>query len=41
VKDVREWLRKNLPKTLTAKRLTTYHEFKARQPSATKNPATT
>ena len=41
VKDVRQWLRKNLPKTLTAKRHNTYHEFRARQPGATKTPTTT
>ena len=41
VKDVREWLQKNLPKTLTAKRLTTYREFNATQARATKTPATT
>lgn len=41
VKDVREWLQKNLAKTLTAKRLTTYREFNATQARATKTPATT
>ncbi len=41
VKDVRAWLRNNLPKTLTAKRLTTYREFNATQLGATKTPATT
>jgi hypothetical protein len=41
VKDVREWLRKNLAKTLTAKRLTTYREFNATQPRARKTLATT
>ena len=41
VKDVREWLRNNLSKTLTAKRLTTYREFQATLPGATKTPATT
>lgn len=41
VKDVRQWLRHNLPKTLTAKRLTTYREFRATQASATKNTAPT
>jgi hypothetical protein len=41
VKDVREWLQKNLAKTLTAKRLTTYREFNATQTRATKTPATT
>lgn len=40
VKDVRKWLQNNLPKTLTAKRLTTYREFNAIQSSATNNPAT-
>jgi hypothetical protein len=41
VKDVREWLQKNLAKTLTAKRLTTYREFNATQARATKTLATT
>lgn len=41
VKDVREWLQKTLPKTLTAKRLTTYREFNATQARAIKTPATT
>ncbi len=41
VKDVRAWLRNNLPKTLTAKRLTTHSEFNATQLGATNTPATT
>jgi len=41
VKDVRHWLQTHLPKTLTAKRLTTYREFKATQVRATKKPAPT
>ena len=41
MKDVRDWLQKNLPKTLTAKRLTTYREFNATQKRATKTIALT
>jgi hypothetical protein len=41
VKDVRQWIKNNLPKTLTAKRLITYREFNAAQSRATKIPATT
>jgi hypothetical protein len=41
VKDVRAWLQKNLAKTLTAKRLTTYREFNATQARARKTLATT
>ena len=41
VKDVRQWLQKNLAETLTAKRLTTYREFNATQARAMKVPATT
>jgi hypothetical protein len=41
VTDVREWIQNNLPKTLTAKRLATYREFKVTQTSATKTYATT
>lgn len=41
VKDVRHWLQNNLPKTLTAKRLNTYREFKSAQASATKTTAFT
>jgi hypothetical protein len=41
VKDVRHWLRHNLPKTFTAKRLTTYREFHATQASAIKTTAPT
>ena len=41
VKDVREWVQKNLPKTLTAKRLTTYREFEATLARATKTTAPT
>jgi hypothetical protein len=39
--DVCQWLQNNLPKTLTAKRLTTYREFNAMQSSATITPAPT
>ena len=41
IKDVRQWLQNNLPKTLTAKRLTTYREFNATLIRATKSPAPT
>jgi hypothetical protein len=41
VKDVRQWLQKNLARTLTAKRLTIYREFNAIQARARKTPATT
>jgi hypothetical protein len=39
IRDVRQWLQNHLPKTRTAKRLTTYHEFNATQTRATKIPA--
>ena len=41
VKDVRQWIQKNLAETLTAKRLTTYREFNATQARARKTLATT
>lgn len=41
VKDVRQWLQKNLAETLTAKRLSTYREFNAIQARARKTLATT
>lgn len=41
VKDVRQWLQKNLAETLTAKRLATYREFNDTQARARKTLATT
>jgi hypothetical protein len=41
VKDVRQWVKKNLAETLTAKRLTTYREFNAIQTRARKTLAKT
>lgn len=35
VKDVHQWIKDNLPKTLTAKRLITYREFRSAHSSAT------
>jgi hypothetical protein len=41
VRDVRSWLKDNLPRTVTAKRLTTYREYKTTRLRATLTPATT